>query len=61
MGVPQNQGSPRADIIYISVSIYITEDRSLTPGDDGRLAADRAKCAHWRIHSAGDKLLRALV
>src|SRR5581483_3201867 len=59
--VPQNQRSPRADVINVFVAIGVPDSSTLTTHNERRIAANRLKGAHRRIHSAWNHGLGALL
>ena len=57
--VAQDQRAPGENIIDVLVAIDVEDVRSLAAGDEGRRAANAAKCADGGIDAAGDQLLGA--
>jgi hypothetical protein len=54
MRMAENGRSPGADVVDVIVAIDIEHPRALGSVHEKRLAADRAKRAHRRVHAAGN-------
>jgi hypothetical protein len=54
MGVPEDQRSPRADVIEIPVLVDVDEKRPLAAIDERRLPADSAERPGGAVHSSRD-------
>ena len=59
MGMPQDQRSPRADVVDVAVAVEVVEIGALAALEKNRLAADAAKRPGRAIHAAGHQLLGA--
>ncbi len=59
--MPENERTPRADVIDVLVAIGIEDVRTLPAHDEGRIAAHGTKSANRRIHATGNHLLGALL
>ena len=57
----ENQRTPRADVVDVTVAVGIPNVRAFASNQERRLAADRPKCPDRRIDSAGNKLLGSLL
>jgi hypothetical protein len=60
MRVPENQRAVCTDVIDVRLAIDIDYARARAVRDDGRVATDCAKCAHWARHAAWHHALRTL-
>src|SRR5438034_11445557 len=56
----QNRRTPAADVIDVFVAIDIPNLRTFRALDKKWLGIDVAKCAHWRVYTAGNVLLRGM-
>ena len=54
MGMADNRGTPRADIVGITRAVFIPNIRAFCLFDKARHAADAAECAHRRVYAAGN-------
>src|SRR5438477_1283347 len=50
--VTENRGAPTSDVVDAFISIDIPNFRAGCTLNKKRLAADAAKCAHWRINAS---------
>ena len=60
-GMPKNQRSPGPNVVDVFIFIGVPDMRSLATHNKRRIAADRSKCAHRRVHSAGYHALGSLL
>ena len=58
MRVAENGRPPGADVINQLIAIHVPDARASGLVDKERLAADRAKRAHRRVHAAGNVFQR---
>ena len=61
MGVPVDQGPPRADVVDEAIAVDVDQLGALAAVDEDRGAADRSHRAHGRVDAAGQHLQRAAV
>ena len=57
--MPENRRSPAADVIDVFVAIDVPNTGAFRALDEKRFAAHGTKCAHRRIHAAGNSPSRA--
>src|SRR5262249_29650298 len=60
MAMSEQQGPPGPDVIDIALAVLAGEPCAVATPDKAWHAANTAKCAHWRIHTAGNNLFCAL-
>src|ERR1700674_445888 len=59
MDVAEDHRPPGTDVVDVLLAIGVPEIRTLRAFDEPRRAADRAKRAHRRVHTAGNGFLGA--
>ena len=58
LGVPQNQRSPRSDVVDQFVVVGVPDVRPLAAHDESGISSHRAKRPHRRIHTARNHAFR---
>jgi len=53
--MPQNVGSPGADIIDVALTIDIFNASSFGTTDKERITIDISERAHWGVHATGNQ------
>ena len=53
----QHQRTPRADVIYVFIAIYVVDVRALAARDKSRRASDASKRPHRRIDASRNHAL----
>jgi hypothetical protein len=59
-GVPEDHGTPGAEVVDVAVAIGVPEVGAFAADDEGRVAADGAKGTDRRVDSAGKNFFCAL-
>jgi hypothetical protein len=60
MRVPENQRSPRTDVVDVPVAVHIPNVRACAPVDDNRLTADASEGPGRTVHPTRHEQLRLL-
>jgi hypothetical protein len=58
--VSEDERAPGGDEVQVAVAVDIPDPRSVTAGDEGRRAADRAMRTNRAVDAARDQALRRL-